>query len=73
MASSTLRRVRDVSADIGWREFLRIAPQWLVCRRYLALAADLEVLILDEPSRPELRGIGLESADVTALCAPSPR
>jgi hypothetical protein len=73
MASSTLRRVRDVSADIGWREFLRIAPQWLVCRRYLALAADLEALILGEPSRLELRGTGLESATSRRSARSSPR
>ena len=72
MAQSTLRRVRDLSADIGWREFLKIAPQWLVCRRYLALAADLEGLVLDRPSRPELRVTGLEPADVAALCALEP-
>jgi GNAT superfamily N-acetyltransferase len=72
MTASTLRRVQDVSADIGWRGLLRIAPQWLVCRRYLALAADLEGLTLDRPSRPELRVTGLEPADVTALCALEP-
>ena len=73
MALSTLHRIKDVSADVGWGEILRIAPQWLVCRRYLALAADLEVLILDEPSRPELRGTGLESATSRRSARSSPR
>jgi hypothetical protein len=30
MAGSAFSRVQDVSADVGWREVLRIAPQWLV-------------------------------------------
>ncbi len=72
MASATFRRVQDVSMDIGWGEVLRIAPLWLVCRRYLGFAADLHGLALDHPSRPEIRMATLAPADLPALRALNP-
>jgi GNAT superfamily N-acetyltransferase len=64
---ATLHRVQDVSADVGWREVLRIAPGWLVCRRFLGLVADLKGLALERPPWPEMRVTALEPADVPAL------
>jgi GNAT superfamily N-acetyltransferase len=67
MARSAFRRLRDVSADVGWRELLRIGPQWLVCRRYLGFTADLRALGPGPPSPPELRITDLEPDDAPAL------
>ena len=55
--------------DIGWREVLRIAPQWLVCRRYLGLVAHLRDLALERPQLREIRVTSLDAADVPAVSA----
>jgi len=67
VAFSTLHRIQDVSADVGWREVLRIAPEWLVCRRYLGLVADLTNRALERPSWPEMRVTALQPTDLSAL------
>jgi GNAT superfamily N-acetyltransferase len=72
MLAGALRRARDLSADIGWRSALRVAPRWLVCRRYLGLVADLRVLALESPAQPEIRVTCLDAADALALSALDP-
>src|SRR5262249_43934548 len=69
VAFSSLHRVQDVSADVGWCQALRIAPEWLVCRRYLGLGAGLKKLALERPPWPGLRVTTLGPADVPALSA----
>jgi GNAT superfamily N-acetyltransferase len=66
---AALRRAQDVSADIGWRGVLRIAPQWLVCRRYLAVVAGLRDLAPERARAPEIRVTVLDAADVPAMSA----
>ena len=66
------RRVQDVSADVGWGEVLRIAPQWLLCRRYLGLTADLRKATLEHAQSPGIRVANLETGDVPALRACDP-
>jgi len=66
---ATFSRARDISADVGWLAVLRVAPQWLVCRRYLGLSADLDDAVLERPQRPEVRVAPLDSRDVVALSA----
>lgn len=73
MTPGVLHRARDVSADIGWRGVLRIAPGWLVRRRYLALVADLDGLVLERPVHPKIRVTILDHADAPALSALDPR
>jgi GNAT superfamily N-acetyltransferase len=67
-----LRRVRDVSADVGWREVLRIAPRWLVCRRYFGIVADLGDLAPERARPAEIRVTNLDAADLPALAALDP-
>jgi GNAT superfamily N-acetyltransferase len=69
---TVFRRVQDVSVDVGWGEVLRVAPQWLVCRRYLGLVADLRDANLERPELPGIRVAGLDAGDVPALSACDP-
>jgi GNAT superfamily N-acetyltransferase len=69
MGVSVFGRVQDVSADVGWRDVLVIAPQWLVCRRYLGFVADLHGLDLECPRPPDIRVTPLDARDVPALSA----
>ena len=70
--AGALRRAREVSWDIGWRGVLRVAPRWLVCRRYLALVADLGALALKRAEHPKIRVTVLDASDVSALSALDP-
>ncbi|HWC04506.1 MAG TPA: GNAT family N-acetyltransferase [Methylomirabilota bacterium] len=69
MALATLRRARDVSADIGWQGVLRIGPRWLVCRRYLAIVAELRDLAPERARPREIRVTALDDAAVPAVSA----
>jgi RimJ/RimL family protein N-acetyltransferase len=66
-----LRRARDISADLGWRRTLGLAPRWLVRRRYLALEAWLEAAHVEEHPA-ELRATPLGDADWPALAELDP-
>jgi hypothetical protein len=67
MTGSVLSRVQDLSTDMGWRGVLRIAPRWLVCRRYFGVVADLHGLDLERPRPPEIRVAPLGAREVPAL------
>jgi GNAT superfamily N-acetyltransferase len=66
------RRFRDVAVDLGWRQAVRVAPGWLVHRRYHAMAADLRAREPDLTRPDELRVSLLTGADVPALVAMDP-
>lgn len=55
--------------DVGWLAVLRIAPQWLICRRYLGFVANLHDSALERPQPPEIRVTGLDAASVPAVSA----
>ena len=55
--------------DVGWLAVLRIAPRWLICRRYLGIVADLHELALEPPQPPEIRVTSLAAASVPAVGA----
>ena len=71
--AGALSRARDISADIGWRGVLRIAPRWVVCRRYLCLVADLGELALESPGHPMIRVTVLDPSDASLLGTVDPR
>jgi GNAT superfamily N-acetyltransferase len=65
--TSLLRRVSEVSADLGWRRALSLAPRWLVRRRYLALECGLDFPNPGSVRPDELRVTPLGDADWPAL------
>jgi hypothetical protein len=70
--AGTARQLRDVAVDLGWRQALRVAPRWLVRRRYHAMDADVQGRAPDLTRPSELRIALLTGTDVPALAALDP-
>jgi GNAT superfamily N-acetyltransferase len=67
-----VRQLREVSLDLGWRRALRLAPRWLVHRRYLTVVSDLGAWEPDLGRPADVSVRRLRDADVPALAALDP-
>ena len=61
--TSLVRRLREVTAELGWRRALAVAPRWLVSRRYLVFVSDLRAPQPDSVPPAELRVTLLRDPD----------
>lgn len=66
---SLIRRLREVTTELGWRRTLAIGPRWLVSRRYLVFVSDLRAPQPGSIPPAELRVTLLRDLDPAALAA----
>ena len=66
---SLIRRLRDVTTELGWQRTLAIAPRWLVSCRYLVFVSDLRAPQPGSIPPAELRVTLLRDLDPAALAA----